>query len=235
MFKLIRTRSGSDIEEVYAVKRNKKLLGFNNIGAADEAYKHLRTFLLNNTKNESCPVFAVASAKSNDENTLTAANIAISFAQLGKKTLLVEANMRTPKINEFFGISSERGLSDMLSLSGAGILDLSGAAIPSGMESLDLIPAGSVPANPAELLASTSFGEMLEKAKTVYDVIIICLPPVCMYADACVIPENITGYLFAVRSEKTDGRAAQAAIEKLKANGGNIIGTVLTNVRKINM
>ena len=216
------------------LKSDKRLLGFNDLGAMDEAYKHIRAYLLNNTKHEDCPVFAMVSSKNKDDNTLTASNIAISFAQLGKKTLFIEANMRTPKVNQLFGLVAERGLSDVLSLSGAGILDLSGAAIPSGMGCLDIIPSGPIPNNPSELLASRSFGEMLEKAKTVYEVVVLCLPPVCDYADASVISDSITGYIFAVRSEKTNGREAREAIDKLKANGGNIIGTVLTNVRKIN-
>ena len=216
------------------LKRSKKLLGFNNLGATDEAYKHIRTLLLNNTKHEYSPVFAVVSAKSSDESTMTAANLAISFAQLGKNTLLIDANMRTPKMVKLFGLTVERGLSDMLSLSEAGILDLSGASIHSGMERLDIIASGSVPTNPSELLASKSFEAMLEKAKTVYDEIVLCLPPVCDYADACAIADNVTGYIFSICSERTDARSAQSAIEKLKANGGNIMGTILTNVSKIN-
>ncbi len=216
------------------IKRSKNLLGFNSLKEIDEAYKHIRAYLLNNTKHEYCPLFAVVSSKKNDGNSVTAANLAISFAQLGKKTLLLEANMRTPKMTQLFGLKAERGLSDILSLSDAGILDMSGAAIPSGIDSLDIIPAGAVPANPSELLASKSFEEMLERAKTVYEMVIVCLPPVCDYADASVISESITGYLFTVRSERTDGKAAKVAIEKLKANGGNIIGTILTNVSKLN-
>ena len=176
----------------------------------------------------------MVSSKKKDENTLTASNLAISFAQLGKKTLLIEANMRMPKVNQLFGLVAEIGLSDVLSLSDTGILDLSGAAIPSGMDNLDIIPSGPIPKNPSELLASKSFEAMLEKAKTVYEVVVICLPPVCDYADASAISDCITGYIFAVRSEKTNGREAKEAIDKLKANGGNIIGTVLTNVSKLN-
>jgi len=214
-------------------KRSRKLLGFNSrVGKADESYKHLRTFLLNNTKHEYCPVFAVVSPKEKGGSTITAANLAISFAQLGKKVLLIDANMRAPKIDRLFGLSSERGLSDMLSLSGIGILDLSGIAIPSGMEFLDVLPAGRIPTNPSELLASKSFESVIAKAKSVYEVIFVSLPPVCDYADACVVTENVTGYVFTVCAEKTNAKTAHAAMEKLKANGGNIIGTVLTNARK---
>ena len=216
------------------IRCDKRLLGFNNLKSKDEAYKHVRAFLLNNTKHEYCPVIAVVSSKNKDENTLTASNLAISFAQLGKKTLFIEANMRTPKVKQLFALLDERGLSDVLSLSDAGILDLSGAAVPSGIENLDIIPSGPAPKNPSELLASRSFEAMIEKAKTMYEIVVLCLPPVCDYADASVISNSITGYVFAVRSEKTNGREAKEAIDKLKANGGNIIGTVLTNVSKLN-
>lgn len=243
MFKFIKKSKvpKEESEEVRAVsfmrrapKRSKKLLGFNKARSVDEAYKHLRTLLINNTKHEYCPVFAVASPKAKGGNSLTVSNLAISFAQLGKKVLLIDANMRTPKIDKLFGLVAERGLADMLYLSGGSVLDLSGAVLDSGMECLDILPAGNIPTNPSELLASESFESTLTKAKTVYDVIFLSLPPVCDYADACVITGNVTGYIFAVCSEKTDARAARKAIEKLTTNGGNIIGTVLTDVRVTN-
>ena len=211
-------------------KRSKKLLGFNASKSTDESYKHLRTFLLNSEKHDGCPVFAIVAPNEKTGCSLVASNLAVSFAQLGKKVLLIDANMRNPKISKNFGLLHGVGLSDLLSVEGDSIFELTGAVVPSGIGALDVLIAGNVPPNPAELLASKSFEDLLAKAKTVYEYVLIYLPPVCDVADACVIKESVTGYIFTVRSAKTDSRSAKAAIGKLESNGGKIIGTVLTDV-----
>jgi capsular exopolysaccharide synthesis family protein len=211
-------------------KRSKKLLVFNKSQNTNEAFKHLRTLLSNTTKQEHCPVFAMVTPKAKGGNATVSSNLAISFAQLGKKVLLIDGNMRKPKIASLFALNAERGLSELLSLSEDGVLDLSGTVIPSGIENLDIITSGAIPENPAELLASAAFSSLLENAKNEYEYIFICLPPVCDVADACIVAENVFGYIFTVRSEKTDGRYARRAIDSIKSNGGVILGTVLNDV-----
>ena len=139
MFKLVKSKS-NDAQDVFFAKNSskcsKKILGFNKSSSVDEAYKHLRTFLINSSKHEYCPIFAIASPKAKEGNSLTSANLAISFAQLGKKVLLIDADMREPKIDKLFGLVAERGLSDMLYIFGGSVPKNFHPAVEKGLQEM---------------------------------------------------------------------------------------------------
>ena len=216
-----------------APKRSSVLLGFNRSSRTNEEYKHLRTTLVNTFKADHCPVIAVVAPKANTGSATVSSNLAISFAQLRKRILLIDGNMRAPKIAKYFGIESERGLSDLISMTDSGVFGFSGTVLQSGIDFLDILPAGEISDTPAELLASQLFRDLLESIKDRYDYIFICLPPVCDVADASVVTDIVSGYVLTLRSEKTNARDAVTAIERLRSNGGNVIGTVLNDISPI--
>src|ERR1043165_382079 len=123
---------------------------------------------------------AIASPRSEEGRSFVAANLAVSFSQLGQRTLLIDADFRSPRQQGIFNIADRFGLSSVLS----GRADLSVATPVAGITGLAVLPAGPVPPNPLELLSRASFAALLGKAQAEYDVILIDTPPATEYADA---------------------------------------------------
>src|ERR1043165_6728926 len=123
---------------------------------------------------------AIASAGPREGRSFIAANLAVSFSQLGQRTLLIDADFRAPRQQTIFNIADRFGLSSVLS----GRADLSVAAPVAGITGLAVLPAGPVPPNPLELLSRPNFAALLAKAQSEFDVILIDTPPACDYADA---------------------------------------------------
>jgi len=207
-----------------------KLLNSNTPFAITEAFKTLRTNLYYTSKNETCPVFAITSAYAHAGKSIIIANTALSYAQLDKKVLLIDADMRCPVIDKIFGKSNDRGLSELLASSKLVSDGLSDFLSDSGIEGLDIITSGRIPPNPSELLSSKRINEFIEVVKKKYDYIFIDLPPICEVADAGVIAPYVTGYLFAVRSGATDTKAVGDGLDALKQTGANVVGFVLNDV-----
>ena len=149
--------------------------------ALKEAYVKLRTnlmFSLCADGTNSCRVFEITSSTLDEGKSTTAANLAISFAMLGKKTLLIDADMRKPTINRFFKLDNATGLSDLLAnMDSCQVFETSD--LP-----LSIICAGKIPPNPSELLSSVNMTKIIETAKKKYDYVIIDTPPINAVADA---------------------------------------------------
>ena len=209
---------------------NNKLLDQNTPFAITEAFKMLRTNLHYTSKNEACPVFAITSAYAHAGKSIIIANTALSYAQLDKKVLLIDADMRCPVINKIFCKKSLNGLSDFLASSGTDASGYGEFLTETGIRGLDIMTSGRIPPNPSELLASPRLKSLLDEAKKTYDYIFIDLPPVCEVSDAGVLANNVTGYIFAVRSGATDSRAVADALESLKQKDANVVGFVLNDV-----
>lgn len=196
-------------------KKAKKILDENSPFALKESYNNLRANLLYLGKGEKCPVFAVTSAEQEDGKTLNSINISISLAQLGKKVLLIDGDMRNPSVGRSVGLEEGNGLSQYL----ARITDKKN--IINYSDNLDLFVAGEIPPNPSELLAGTNMDELLTEAKEQYDFIIIDLPPVGIVSDALVLAKKVTAYIMVIRaghSKMTTEKNAVLALELVEAN-----------------
>ncbi|MBO5042957.1 MAG: polysaccharide biosynthesis tyrosine autokinase [Clostridia bacterium] len=196
--------------------------------AIAEAFKLLRTNMCYTTKGEECAVFAVTSANVGAGKSILIANIAISFAEMGKKVLLLDGDLRCPVQHRVFGLDPKTyGLSEVL----AGVCkDDSRAIRPSGYENLDVVTSGRIPPNPAELLASAKFRAFMEEAKKSYDVIFIDLPPICEVTDAGVLSDMVTGYTFVIRAAYSDRRLIEFAVDTMQSLGASVIGFILNDV-----
>jgi len=211
---------------------NNKLLNEKTPFAISESFKMLRSNLYYTSKNEACPVFAVTSAYAHAGKSIIIANTALSYAQLDKKVLLIDGDMRCPVINKIFGIKGEKGLSDLLASSGVSEESYKEYLTPSGIKGLDIITSGKLPPNPSELLSSPRLKDLISEAVKIYDYIFFDLPPICEVSDAGVIAPLVTGYIFAVRSDVTDRRAVADALESLKQKDANVVGFVLNDVEQ---
>ena len=204
-----------------------KLLSPSTPFAVTEAFNTLRTNLCYSTAQDGCPVFAVTSDFSGAGKSVISANIAASFATLGKKTLLVECDLRRPELAEVFNVEKSAGLSELLSGVKGETADVITAV---GIDNLDVVLSGRIPPYPFELLGSARMAAFVEESKAKYDVIIIDTPPAFEVSDVGVIASLLTGIVMVARSNYSDVGAIRASEELINGVNGKIVGYVVNDV-----
>lgn len=203
-----------------------KLLGSNMHFAAAEAYKLLRTNLsFSSTEEKECKVIGVTSSMKGEGKSTTSVNLAYTMAQVGKKILLIEADLRLPTMSKRLHVQAQPGLSNLLvgQCSGNEVLQKSGL-IPT----LWVITAGNVPPNPAELLGSKPMKETINRLSDFFDLIIVDLPPVTAVSDAAIMSKMVDGIVMVVRQDVCDRASLDESIRQLRFSGGRILGFVMT-------
>ncbi|MBV5336462.1 MAG: polysaccharide biosynthesis tyrosine autokinase, partial [Deltaproteobacteria bacterium] len=166
---------------------------------------------------------AVVSVNPGEGASLFAANLAVVFSQLGEHTLLVDANLRTPRQSQIFGLDAKQGLSDML----VGRADLDVVRkIPSFVD-LSVLPSGTLPPNPQELLSRSSFLEVNLKAADNYDVVLYDVASFASGADILAIAARVSGVLLVVRKNMTNIDDISVVAAQLGRVGAEVVGTVM--------
>ena len=188
-----------------------------------EAYRSVRTALQFATDHGVPRSLLVTSPSPSEGKSTTALALARNFAQLGKKVLLIEADLRNPSLHRMLGIKGEVGLSNLLS----GSSRLTEVTLATDEERLSVILAGPLPPNPAELLSGSKFVSMLTVACERYDQIIIDGPPVLGLADSPILANAVEGTLLVITSGKTRIAFAQQALKRLLVARGRIVGALL--------
>lgn len=191
--------------------------------AFSESYRSVRTALQFSTDRGVPKVLLVTSPSAAEGKSTTALTLARNFAQLGKRVLLVEADLRNPSLHRVTGMRAELGLSSVL----AGAASISQVIRDTDDERLQVILAGPLPPNPAELLSGSRLLSMLTIAAEKYDQVIIDGPPVLGIADAPILSNVVSGTLLVVYSGKTRIKTAQSAIKRLAAARAHLIGGLL--------
>ncbi len=189
-----------------------------------EAYNDIRTNLLFFGKGESCPVFAVTGADYDEGKTTTSINIARDYAMMGKKTLLIDADLRNGNIAEELSLSSENGLSDFLA--GINELNISHDVI----DNLDVVTTGKYPPNPTELLVSQKWMDFIGRLKNEYDVVIIDTPSIGVVSDGVELVNVATAFVVVIRENVTKFEREELIIRKLEAVDANICGFVYNGI-----
>lgn len=205
------------------ITKNRESIAADVQFAVAESYKTIRAniqFLL--TRKEGCKVVAVTSSVASEGKTTNSVNLAISFSQLGKKVLLIDADLRRPSIYKKLKIENTDGLSGIL----AGFSSID-KAITSINPSFSVLPSGTTPPNPSELLASKDFENLLSKLKDSYDYIIIDTPPVGIVSDALTIGRNCDGILLVVKEKSTTYKDFERVVDGLKLAEITLLGVVL--------
>lgn len=196
--------------------------------AISEAFKQLRTNVSYSKGGASTPVYVVTSTLAGAGKSIVSSNMALSFAELGKRTLIIESDMRCPTFSQIFGFDSDRrGLSEALT----GIeRDVDSLLIKDFYNNLHILPAGHHPPNPSELLAQNQMKEYLKEWRERYDIVIIDAPPYGEVSDAGVLADAADGYILVVRSEYSDVRGLGRTVGSLKALSAPIVGFILNDV-----
>ena len=201
-----------------------KLLTAASTFEVKEAYNSIRTNLLFTQQGEKCPIFVVTSPTANNGKTINSANLAINFAQMGKKTLVIDADMRNPSLHKLFSLSSRNGLSEIL----AGLTD-NITVTKTDIENLSVLTSGKIPPNPTELLSSPRMDKLLDFVKEHYDCVFIDTPPVNIVTDATVFSQKATGYVIIVKTDTTNVPELKTTVSTLQGINANILGFILND------
>jgi capsular exopolysaccharide synthesis family protein len=191
-----------------------------------EAFRVVRTNVLFSSAEQGPRSLLVTSTCPGEGKSLVASNLAMSLGQIGQRVLLVDADMRKPRVHDIFDIPQEPGLSNLL----VGNAKTSEALRKAGSSGLWLLPAGRIPPNAVELLGSQRFHEFLRSLTANFDWVVIDSPPVMAVADAAVVAHSASDVLFVVGAEMTARQAAQRAIERLQQARARLLGAVLNRV-----
>ena len=190
-----------------------------------EAYKTLRTNV--QFCGENVKVVSLTSCVPNEGKSMVAFNLAVSMAESGKKVLFVDADLRKSVLIGRYKINKAiKGLTQYLS----GVEELDQVKYTTNVPCLDMILSGPVPPNPAELLDSEKFTELVERARNEYDYVIIDTPPIGQVIDPAIVAQKTDGVIFLVSQSNISYRYAQKQIEQLKKSGCRILGAVLNKV-----
>jgi capsular exopolysaccharide synthesis family protein len=191
-----------------------------------EACRVIRTNLLFMSPDEPFQTIMVASSDPREGKTTVAISLAITLAQSGKKVLLVDTDLRRPRVHKAFGKRPVVGITSVL----VNEATLDEAIEDTEIENLELLPCGPIPPNPAELLHSHRFQDLLEQLKKKYDRIVFDTPPVGAVTDALVIGPQLDGTILVTRARKTVRARARSVLSQLRSLGTRIAGVVLNDV-----
>ena len=191
-----------------------------------EAYKSARTNIMFSLSELGCKKIIITSSFPKEGKSTTCANIAITFAQTGAKILILDADIRKPRMHKMFDAPHRIGLSNVLS----GISGLDEAIINTKYDNLDLLIAGHIPPNPAEMLSSQAMSDLLDKLSEKYDYIFIDTPPVNLVTDTVVLSKKVSGVFMVVRIGVTDHKELKAAVSKLEFANAKPLGFILNDV-----
>jgi capsular exopolysaccharide synthesis family protein len=190
-----------------------------------EQYRTIRTNIQYSSIDNEMHTLMVTSSGPGEGKSTSAANLAVVFAQLGKKVLLVDADLRKPTAHRTFGVNNLFGFTTVLTKQAT----LGKTVIETEEKDLFILTSGPVPPNPAELLSSKSMEQFIEEAKEIFDYVIFDTPPLLAVADPQIIANKVDGSIFVVSSGKTEIELAKKAKELLENAQSKLLGVVLNN------
>lgn len=195
-------------------------------GAGAESIRMLRSQLMLRWFDQGRKTLAVGSPRKGTGSSTLAANLAVAFAQLGERTLLLDANFRRPAQHVLFGMNADAGLTEVL----LGRCNVEKAVVSiAQLNGLAVLCAGPLPPNPHELLSSRGLQFLLDLAREIFDVVIIDSPPVLEYADAQMIAARAGGFLLVTRRHKSRLAEVEAAKTRLAPANATIVGAVVND------
>jgi succinoglycan biosynthesis transport protein ExoP len=191
-----------------------------------EALRALRTNVLFSTAESPSRSLIVTSAGPGEGKTVVSSNLAAALADTGLRVLVIDGDLRKPKLHKVFNVAQEPGLSNLI----VGTCKASQVVVKTSILNLWVLPAGRVPPNPAELLGSSRFRQFLVSLRDHFDWIVIDTPPVMAVTDASVLAHAVSGVVFVVGAEMVSRQTAATALEQLALAHGKVLGGVLNRV-----
>ncbi len=221
-------RSKETPEKSYAAKHGQKVrLDPNSLVA--EAYRTIRTAVFFGVAQDQAKTILVTSPAPGDGKSTIASNMAITMAQAGQKTLIIDADLRKPTQHNIFEIESrDEGLSNLL----AGAIDMEQAILPGPTSNLDVLTCGVEIPNPAEILNSDAFAKVLRELAGRYDRVIIDSPPVGLVSDGQILSALCDVTILVLKAETSTRKHSQQARDSLISVGGRILGVIVNDVQR---
>jgi len=197
--------------------------------AAAEAYRTLRLNIQFASPDRPLHTLLATSTSPDEGKSTTLANLAITLAQAGHRTILVDADLRRPSLHKLFGLGNESGLTSLVL---ATTSDANSAVQRTMQDNLALLTSGPLPPNPSELLSSNRMGEIIAMLAASAEYVLFDTPPILAVSDAAVLAPRVDGCLLVINAGQTrrdPARRAKATLEKV---GANIVGVVLNNAKE---
>lgn len=218
-----------------ALKKNKKMktsdhkrklvTKHNSKSPIAEQYRTIRTNIEFSAVDGEMRTIMVTSSGPGEGKSTTASNLAVVFAQQGKRVLLVDADLRKPTAHYTFNLTNTFGLTNVLTKQ----MDLLEAAAATDEKNLFVLPSGPIPPNPAEVMGSNAMGEFLSEAARNFDCVLFDTPPMLAVADPQILANKVDGTILVVSSGTTEVEQAVKAKELLQHTKSKLLGAVLNN------
>jgi capsular exopolysaccharide synthesis family protein len=203
------------------------LLAFHNPGSPEaEAFRGIRTALYFSTHGPRHKVIQVTSPNMGDGKTTLITNLAVSISQSGRRVLIIDADLRRPRTHRVFGMTAKVGLAEVI----AGTAELDEAVQVTAVPNLSILPCGRRPPNPAELLTSPRFEDVLDDVRSAFDYVLVDSPPLLAVSDPCIVAPRVDGLLLTIRLSKNGRPAAERARALLTGLKVNCVGVVVNGV-----
>ena len=191
-----------------------------------EAYKALRTNLIFSLPSDTCKKIVITSALASEGKSTNALNLAITFAEMDARVLIIDCDLRRPNLARLLDVPNAPGLSNYL----VGLNSSDEIIHKTTYNNLSIITAGNIPPNPVELLSSENMGRLIEKLETEFDYIFLDTPPVNLVIDTIVISKYVHGIVLIALQNSTDKEALRYALKQIKFAGSKVLGFVLNGV-----
>ena len=193
-----------------------------------EAYRGLRTSLMYSKNEDNCNIILVSSPGPGEGKTTTIANLAITYANLGKRTLLIDSDLRKPVIHKVFNVDKTPGLTSYLTQDEK----LSSIINKTDIENLEVITSGVVPPNPSELLDSKKMNSFIKEIKNEYDVVLFDSPPLIAVTDPYVLLKHIKQFVLVVRAGVTERGGLNRVLTAIKQSNLEVTGVVMNAMKE---
>jgi capsular exopolysaccharide synthesis family protein len=190
-----------------------------------EQYRTIRTNIQYSSIDKEIKTIMVTSSGPGEGKSTTVANLAVVFAQLGKKVLLVDADLRKPTVHRTFGVNNLFGFTTVLTKQAS----LANTVLETEEKDLFILTSGPVPPNPAELLSSKSMEQFIEEAQEQFDYVLFDTPPLLAVADPQILANKVDGSIYVVYSGRTEIEQAKKAKELLENAQSKLVGVVLNH------
>jgi polysaccharide biosynthesis transport protein len=198
------------------------------LSPAAEAYRSLRTSVQFLSLDNPVRVLQVTSPSAGEGKTTTAVNLGVSLANTGLSALIVDCDLRHPRVHQFFGFDHLAGFTSIL----LGQTQLSEAIRPApNVPNLSILPSGPIPANPSEVLSTQRATDLIKAIRDQFDVVIIDSPPVLPVTDSAVLAKEVDGTLVVVAAGDTSRRHLNRGLELLRVVGAPLVGFSLNNLK----
>ena len=206
----------------------KSIISYNDPKSViSEQYRAIRTNIEYSNVDQNTKTILVTSSDKNEGKTTTVSNLAVSFANLNKKVLIVDCDLRNPSIHKMFKLNNIYGLTDILAKDRAADKCIQ----ETELENLYVLTAGATPPNPAEILSSEKMKNLIEDLKNIYDYIFIDTPPIGLVTDAGILSSFTDGVVLVVKSESVEKKYLEETKKKLDAVDARILGAILNSYK----